>query len=240
MINFSALQGLTIPEGAVTQIEKDGVLLWSAYKPGLYDANGTMVADWDTLVNTYGFKISNNYRDGNYKTAAGSGYYVFTTYAELKSGTVLKIPDTVTSIGSHALRGCNRGITDFAGLTRIEIPDSVTSIGNCAFADCTNLTSINIPSGVTVIDNGTFWNCEKLPSITVPEGVTSIGSTAFCNNYALTSITLPHSISTINSQAFLGCSALIDIYVPWWEGNVSGAPWGATSATIHYHYDYYG
>ena len=30
MMNFSTLQGLTIPEGVVTQIAKDGVVLWSA------------------------------------------------------------------------------------------------------------------------------------------------------------------------------------------------------------------
>ena len=32
MIDFSTLQGLTIPEGVVTQIAKDGVVLWSAIR----------------------------------------------------------------------------------------------------------------------------------------------------------------------------------------------------------------
>ena len=32
-IDFATLQGLTIPEGVVTQIEKDGVILWCANKP---------------------------------------------------------------------------------------------------------------------------------------------------------------------------------------------------------------
>lgn len=30
MIDFSTLKGLTIPEGNVTQIESDGVILWKA------------------------------------------------------------------------------------------------------------------------------------------------------------------------------------------------------------------
>lgn len=39
------------------------------------------------------------------------------------------IPNSVTSIGSEAFRGCN-------GLISITIPDSVTSIGSEAFSDC--------------------------------------------------------------------------------------------------------
>ena len=33
MIDFATLQGVTIPEGVVTQIESGGVVLWSAAKP---------------------------------------------------------------------------------------------------------------------------------------------------------------------------------------------------------------
>lgn len=35
-------------------------------------------------------------------------------------------------------------------------------------------------------------------------------------------------------DVFMGCKNLTDIYVSWNEGDVSGAPWGATNATIHY------
>lgn len=35
-------------------------------------------------------------------------------------------------------------------------------------------------------------------------------------------------------NAFNKCTNLTDIYVPWAEGDVGGAPWGATNATIHY------
>lgn len=40
--------------------------------------------------------------------------------------------------------------------------------------------------------------------------------------------------ATLVDQPFHNCSGITDIYVPWSSGEVSGAPWGATNATIHY------
>ena len=51
---------------------------------------------------------------------------------------VVKIPDSVTSIGGSAFRDCT-------GLTSVTIPDSVTSIGSFAFSGCSSLESITIP-----------------------------------------------------------------------------------------------
>ena len=93
----------------------------------------------------------------------------------------LTIPDSVTSIISHAFQNCR-------SLTGITIPNSVTSIGNYAFYDCTRLTSITIPNSVTNIGNFAFLDCTSLTNITIPDSVTSIGSSAFfnCNNLVKT------------------------------------------------------
>lgn len=40
--------------------------------------------------------------------------------------------------------------------------------------------------------------------------------------------------ATLDDRPFHSCSGITDIYVPWSTGEVSGAPWGATNATIHY------
>ena len=90
-------------------------------------------------------------------------------YTRIKS---IIIPDSVTTIGSHAFEGCS-------SLTSIEIPESVTSIGDSAFKSCSSLTSIEIPDSVTIIGGNAFAECSSLTSIEIPSSVTEIGSSAF-------------------------------------------------------------
>ena len=70
--------------------------------------------------------------------------------------TTLTIPDSVTTIGSGAFRGCS-------GLTSIIIPDSVTSIDWYAFSGCSGLTSIEYKGTKAqweAIEKGYNWNYE--------------------------------------------------------------------------------
>jgi hypothetical protein len=73
--------------------------------------------------------------------------------------------------------------TLIVGCKNTTIPNSVTSIGVGAFRGCSGLTTINIPEGVTSIGNYAFYNCSGLTTINIPEGVTSIGDSTFskCN-----------------------------------------------------------
>ncbi len=68
------------------------------------------------------------------------------------------IPNSVTSIGSHAFQYCT-------GLTTINI-DSVIIIGGGAFRGCTGLTSITIPNSVTYIGSHAFEDCTGLEEVT--------------------------------------------------------------------------
>ena len=70
----------------------------------------------------------------------------------------LVIPNTVTTIGSHAFNGCS-------GLTSVTIPNSVTSISSNAFSGCTGLTSVTIPNSVTKIGRDAFYGCNNLKTI---------------------------------------------------------------------------
>ena len=109
------------------------------------------------------------------------------------------IPNSVTSIGNSAFKGCS-------ALTSITIPNSVTSIGSQAFCGCSGLTSITIGNSVTTIGSEAFYGCSGLTSITIPNSVTSIEDLLFYDCYGLTSITIGNSVTTIGRYAFEGCS----------------------------------
>lgn len=163
--------------------------------------------------------------------------------------TSVTIPSSVTSIGESAFGN--------TGLTTVTIHDSVTSLGNYAFYQCSHLTSVTIGSGITntgsntfnsctslnsvtfpntirVIDSQCFMSCRGLTSITIPDSVTHIGQNAFNSCTGLTSVTIGSGITTIFNTAFAGDTNITDIYIDKTEGSVSGAPWGATNATVHW------
>ena len=88
--------------------------------------------------------------------------------------------------------------------------------------------------GVTAIGSYAFYEYDKLTSIDVPDSVTSIESSAFSGCSGLTSVRIGNGITSIKSNVFYGCTALTDIYIDKPEDSVSGAPWGATNAPVHW------
>ena len=120
--------------------------------------------------------------------------------------TSVNIPNSVTTIGQSAFRDCT-------GLTGIEIPNSVTTIGSSAFYGCSGLTSVTIPNSVTSIEHSTFYNCSSMASVTIGNSVTSIGSSAFYRCTGLTNITIPNSVTSIGDRAFYQCTSLASISI---------------------------
>ena len=123
----------------------------------------------------------------------------------------------------------------FSKLTNVSMP-KVTAIGSSAFYACSNLALTSLPSGLTSIGSSAFANCTNLALTSLPSNLTSIETYAFSGCKGLKSITFEGQPTTIDSMAFTNCSNLATINVPWAEGAVSGAPWGATGATINYNY----
>ena len=149
----------------------------------------------------------------------------------LPNGEINKIPEKVTVIPEYCFYLC-------PNLSNITLHDGITDIGPYAFqlsAYGLSIGSTELPASLKTIGNASFYY-QQIPLTEIPASVTSIGSQAFYQNLALNSLTFKGKPTTINSTAFSYCTNLKTINVPWAEGAVSGAPWGATNATINYNY----
>lgn len=155
---------------------------------------------------------------------SGGGGSDIDTYFEGNMADIV-LPNA-TKIKAYA---CNHD----AVLNSLSLP-KVTFIGNSAFVGCPNLTTVSMPNVVT-LDAYAFNQCAKLNITSLPKSLESIGTYAFMSCRGTTSLTF-NSKPTIASNAFSSCPTLTTINVPWAEGEVAGAPWGATNATINYNY----
>ena len=139
------------------------------------------------------------------------------------------MPNTIDIIGDDAL------IDQIISKTITEIEDdAILKVGYSAFRGCADLTSVKL-TAATSIGNNAFGGCYALASVNLP-AVTSIDTNAFSYCTRLASIKLP-AVTSIG-MSFPDCAKLTDIYLSAKEGEISGAPWGATRATIHYEYDF--
>lgn len=106
-----------------------------------------------------------------------------------------------------------------SGCKNTKIPESITSIGTDAFRGCSGLTSVELPNGVASIEYGAFLNCGGLIHMQLPDGITKIGNDAFAGCTALADMEIPSSVVSIGylGNVFRGCSSLESLKVA--EGN---------------------
>ena len=133
-------------------------------------------------------------------------------FANFRSITSVKLPESLTTIESNAFNG--------TFLVSVHIPKNVTSIGTNAFMKM-NITSITVDSGNTVYDSRNNSNClietatntvivGCLTSL-IPEGVVAIGNNAF-ELVPISNIVLPQSLKRIGLCAFQFCNLrMVDI-----------------------------
>lgn len=107
-----------------------------------------------------------------------------------------------------------------------------------SISDCPALTEINLLEGVTYLELYSIGGCQKITSIILPKSLRAMNWKALINFGTLKTVTFlgtPEMIGSMyNSSVFP--TSVTTINVPWSEGEVAGAPWGATSAQINYNY----
>ena len=169
------------------------------------------------------------------------------TYDEIASGTKPSgdITLTVEEVVAEAFRTCpnitgiyapnckyvrNQGFMGCSGLTSLYMPN-VEVIGATGFSN-SKLQTLVLPS-IKELGNDTFAWSPTLKSVILGKNLERVGDSLLRNTssgWVCKFLGTPKSIGT---RMFYNVSGG-DIYVPWSEGEVSGAPWGATGATIHY------
>lgn len=146
---------------------------------------------------------------------------------KINGGTVTEITSNLTTIRPYAFASCKQ-------LTTAIMPFA-TKIPDHCFNGDTNLKTVEMPN-VTIIGYVAFYNCTNLELTELPSSLTQIMETSFTNCKGLKTITFKSTLTYIGGDVFSGCTNLLTINVPWAEGEVAGAPWGATNATINYNY----
>ena len=241
MIDFTTLQGLTIPEGVVTQIAKDGVVLWKleTSKPVIlevekitsdtYAGETTYTGEEFILLDIYpktNGTVSVTY-GGLTKTITDTSGAESPNAQKVFFGTFNGVSDSVATPTSGALTISgdvyafsvssytqSKSYATYCGCI-ISIRDwgAVEIITNSAFRYCTGLTNIDIPDGVTAIGDNAFTGCESITNIKIPSNVKIIGNRAFSGCKGLSSVTIENGLQTICAGAFMSC-AITDFTIP--------------------------
>ena len=210
-------------------LSNEDVLAAGAEIPGVYDANGTLLANWeDTGVDG---TCSNGYTlNGNYPTATklvlpeGITTLSDGAFASCRNLEEVVLPDSLTRIGNSCFdrlpnltsvkMGKNVesiGISAFAEtkISSIDIPETVKTIERNAFFGCTELTSIDV-SGVEVIDYMVFQSCSKLTNVKVSDNLKIIRSGSFIGS-GITSMEIPANVELIEKGVFTRCNNLTSL-----------------------------
>ena len=170
--------------------------------------------------------------------------------------TSLRLPASLISIGGSSFTGQTlmqsitaaegSGITlgtyafkDCVGLSSLDATflNRITDVGNSSFAGCTSLASFKIDENLASMAAYAFDGCTGLTSVTCSETETATdfkttGQYAFRNCSSLVSVELPARTSALDATTFSGCTNLATITIHKAPDSISGAPWGATNATV--------
>ncbi len=195
------------------------------------------VADLDIVV------IIPDTIDGKAVTAIAEGAFV--DHAAIDA---ISIPDSVTSIGFGAFKGC-KGLTSmrtpvytcedapfFGALFGAEthdangytVPSTLTtlvltageSIPDCAFYACRNLKVVGLPAELTEMGDFAFYNCQSLAYIaTAKTALRTVGQNAFTNCAALLTLDIPATAESLGFAMLEGCAALESLTLPFVGGS---------------------
>lgn len=224
-MNFATLQGLTIPEGVVTQIADASCrVLWSAVK--MIEDRAVLTVAKQTATTYVGETSYANESFILLDIYPVSGGTVNVTYGNLTK-TITDTSGAEKPNAQQVYFGTFNGMSD-----SVETPASGTltiegnfyAYGIGSYGEYANKSSGGYSPFITGISEfgeyitdipfRAFYKCTGLTSVTIPNSVTSIGARAFYECTGLTSVTIPNSVTTISEETFSYCYGLISVTIP--------------------------
>ena len=153
--------------------------------------------------------------------------------------TTLNIPASVTSMnGPPALKSLlltsytvDSGNQYFSASSGILYDKNLTTLIACPSNK--SIYGYTITPTVTQVGIYAFYKNSHLTTLHF-NNVTKFGQYVCADCPQLTKVYFKVRPTSISNLTLSGCTELTDIYVPWASGEIGGAPWGATNATIHY------
>lgn len=222
MINFSTLQSLTIPEGVVTQIAKDGVVLWKleTSKPIILEVE----------------KITSDTYAGE-TTYTGEQFILLDIYPKTNGtvnvtygGLTKTITDTSGAEEPNAQQvffGTFNGVSD-----SVETPASGTLIieGDCRGFGCSDYSSsskqLNHAGVITAVSDwgniefipayafgAAIGACTKITSLVIPDTVFDVPERICQQCTGLATIEIHKKVTSIGTYAFYGCTSLMNAII---------------------------
>ena len=250
MIDFATLQGLTIPEGVVTQVECNGVVLWKLEnnKPIVLEVEKQTISTYanETTYNNETFILLDIYPKTNgtvsvtygglTKTITDTSGATSPNAQKVFFGTFNGVSDSVTTptsgtltiegdyvaFGTGSFRNLSSSKSDshLACITNIVEWGDVEYLPSHAFYSCDKLNAVIISESVTNIGASAFRYCSGLTTVTISESVTNIGAYAFNNSSKATYLILSKTPPTLADNTVFDTSYLTSIVVPKSCGDV--------------------
>lgn len=229
-INFATLQGLTIPEGVVTQIaDATGRVLWSAEEilegtlmvkkitHDTYAGETTYAGEQFILLDIYprtNGTVNVTYGDFT-KTVTDTSGAVEPNAIQVFFGTFNGVSDSVATPASGALfiEGDCRGVG--CGTYRAE--DSKGTVSDTKY---TGVTSVNDLGNMEMLPASAFSNCNELTIANISGTILEIPSNAFSGCSSLKNVVIGNGVDWIRDGAFSGCISLTNVSIPASVGNI--------------------
>ena len=136
-----------------------------------------------------------------------------TVFEDAKLMVEIKLPSTLTKIGSHVFNRCYK-LAVIDGLIEYLAKETTTTLGHQMVAETLWGEGVDlvISKNVTSIPERCFYGT-KIKSVTFHEGITHLGPRSFQGCANLTSVKLPSGLKELSNHVFASCKNLASVDV---------------------------